>query len=208
MAGESTSYTLPPQYIQDFLAGGGEGSGVAGLFPLLNQSMNQQFATMGQPGATPYTYAGERIAGFDPRELAGFELADQAIGSYAPYLNRQTDLSEAGLTTGLGGLQQQREYGTQALAKQQAGIGQAEALNRQGLGSQLAGYGQAEALNRQGLGSQLAGLQESGQRLRGLEGLQDAGFNQAQNLYGEAVGSIMQGADRGSRLAGKEHKDH
>lgn len=64
--------------------------------------MNQQFATMGQPGATPYTYAGERIAGFDPRELAGFELADQAIGSYAPYLNRQTDLSEAGLTTGLG----------------------------------------------------------------------------------------------------------
>ena len=200
---ESTSYTLPPQYIQDFLAGGGEGSGVAGLFPLLNQSMNQQFATMGQPGATPYTYAGERIAGFDPRELAGFELADQAIGSYAPYLNRQTDLSEAGLTTGLGGLQQQREYGTQALAKQQAGIGQAEALNRQGLGSQLAGYGQAEALNRQGLGSQLAGLQESGQRLRGLEGLQDAGFNQAQNLYGEAVGSIMQGADRGSRLAGQ-----
>ena len=183
--GTSTSYTLPPQYIQDFLAGGGEGSGVAGLFPLLNQSMNQQFATLGQPGATPYTYQGERIAGFDPRELAGFNLADQAIGSYVPYLNRQTALNEAGLTSGLAGLVSQRNRADQALAKEQAG------------------FTQAEALNRAGLASQLTGLGESGQRLRGLEGLQNAGFNQAQNLYGDAVGSIMQGADRGSRLAGQ-----
>ena len=75
----TVSQQLPPQYIQDFLAGRGGGSEVPGLFPLLNQSMVNQFSTMGQPGATPFTYQGERIAGFDPRETAGFQLADQAL---------------------------------------------------------------------------------------------------------------------------------
>ena len=181
----STSYTLPPQYIQDFLAGGGEGSGVAGLFPMLNQSMNQQFATMGDAGATPYTYAGDRIAGFAPRELEGFKLADQAIGSYTPYLNRQTALNEQGLATGFAGLMAQRDQAMSGRDKTLAGLTQAEALNRQGLGSQLAGYG------------------EAGTRLRGLEGLQDAGFNQAQNLYGDAAGSVIRGADQGGRLASR-----
>ena len=198
----NTSYTLPPQYIQDFLAGGGEGSGVAGLFPLLNQSLNQQFATMGQPGATPFTYGGERIAGFDPRELAGFELADQAIGSYIPYLNRQSALNEAGLASGLAGLTAQQTQAGLGKDMTLAGLAEADTFNREGLASQLAGFGQAETLNRQGLGSQLAGLQESGQRLRGLEGLQNYGLNQAQNLYGDAAGSVIRGADQGGRLAG------
>jgi len=180
----NTSYTLPPQYIQDFLAGGGEGSGVAGLFPLLNQSLNQQFATMGQPGATPFTYGGERIAGFDPRELAGFELADQAIGSYIPYLNRQSALNEAGLASGLAGLSAQQT---------QAGLGK---------DMTLAGLAEADTFNRQGLGSQLAGYGEAGSRLRGLQGIQDIGLNQAQNLYGDAAGSVIRGADQGGRLAG------
>ena len=100
----STSYTLPPQYIQDFLAGNDQG--VAGLFPLLNQSMANQFQTMGDPGATPYTYGGERIAGFSPREQEAFNLSDQAIGSYIPYLNRQQDLYESGLQSGISGLQE------------------------------------------------------------------------------------------------------
>ena len=48
MADETTStttqYSLPPEYIQQFLAGGG--AGVPGLFPLLNASMYNQFATI------------------------------------------------------------------------------------------------------------------------------------------------------------------
>ena len=136
---------LPPQYIQDFLAGRGAGSGVPGLFPLLNQSMLNQFRTMGQPGATPFTYQGERIAGFDPRETAGFQLADQAIGSYMPYLNRQQDLLQGGLDRGIGGLDQ------------------------------------ATQLQMEGADRTLAGLDEAGQRYRGLEGLQDRGFGQAEN---------------------------
>ena len=175
----STSYTLPPEYIQQFLAGGGEGSGVAGLFPLLNQSMMNQFATLGQPGMTPFTYQGERIAGFSPRELAAFGLADQAIGSYIPYLNRQTALNEAGLSTGLSGLTDQRN---QALMGRDVALG---------------GLADAAALNRQGTTETLSGLDEAGRRLRGLEGIQDRGFNQAQNLYGRAAGSVLGGADRG-----------
>ena len=141
----TTSYTLPPQYIQDFLAGNQQG--VAGLFPLLNQSLQNQFQTMGDPGATPYTYGGERIAGFSPRELEAFKLSDQAIGSYMPYLNRQQDLYESGLQTGI------------------------------------------------------SGLQEAGSRLRGLEGIQDRGFGQAQDLFRSGTGEILSGADRASGLA-------
>jgi|13_taG_2_1085334.scaffolds.fasta_scaffold25454_2 hypothetical protein len=161
----STSYTLPPEYIQQFLAGGGQGSGVAGLFPLLNQSMMNQFATLGQPGATPYTYAGDRIAGFSPRELEAFKLSDQAIGSYIPYLNRQTGLTEAGLGTGLAGLESQRVYG------------------------------------EQGAGRALSAYDEATNRLRGLESLQDAGLGRAENLYGQAAGAVLGGADQGGRLA-------
>lgn len=176
---QTTSYTLPPEFIRQFLAGGGEGSGVAGLFPLLNQSMMNQFATLGQPGATPFTYQGERIAGFTPRELSAFGLADQAIGSYIPFLNRQTALNEAGLATGLEGLTQQR----------------AQALQGRDMG--LAGLRDAALFNRIGTRETLRGLGEAGRRLRGLEGLQDRGFNQAQDLYGRATGSVLSGADRG-----------
>lgn len=91
----TTAYTLPPQYIQDYL-GGGE-AGVPGLFPLLNQSMTNQFGSMGTPGATPFTYGGERIAGFDPREQQSFALADSAIGSYLPFMQRQEGLYDEGI---------------------------------------------------------------------------------------------------------------
>ena len=112
MADETTStttqYSLPPEYIQQFLAGGEQG--VPGLFPLLNRSMYNQFATMGQPGATPYTYGGQRIAGFTPRELEAFKLSDQAIGSYLPFLQRQEDLYGQGLTAARLGAQQEADY--------------------------------------------------------------------------------------------------
>jgi len=122
----TTQYTLPPEYIQQFLAGGGEG--VPGLFPMLNRSMYNQFATMGQPGATPYTYGGERIAGFTPRETEAFKLSDQAIGSYLPFLQRQEDLYGQGLTAARTGAQQEAAY---AQAGADIGLaGTQEAANR------------------------------------------------------------------------------
>ena len=128
MADETTTtqYTLPPEYIQQFLAGGGEG--VPGLFPLLNRSMYNQFATMGQPGATPYTYGGERIAGFTPRETEAFKLSDQAIGSYLPFLQRQESLYGQGLTAARTGAEQEAAY---AQAGADIGLaGTQEAANR------------------------------------------------------------------------------
>jgi len=130
MADETTStttqYSLPPEYIQQFLAGGGEG--VPGLFPLLNASMYNQFATMGDPGATPYTYGGERIAGFTPRETEAFRLSDQAIGSYLPFLQRQEELYGQGLTAAQTGAQQEADYAQRGVDIGLAGT--QEAANR------------------------------------------------------------------------------
>ena len=165
----TTSYTLPPKYMQDFLAGNDQG--VAGLFPLLNQSMANQFQTMGNPGATPYTYGGERIAGFAPREQEAFNLSDQAIGSYMPYLNRQQNLYESGLQTGLGGLQEagNRFRGLENLQNQ--GFGRAEDLYRSGTNEMLGGADRASGLAGLGTQRSLAGLGDATSTARGAYGL-------------------------------------
>lgn len=167
----TTSQSLPPQYIQDFLAGQGAGSGVPGLFPLLNQSMLNQFSTLGQPGATPFTYQGERIAGFDPRETASFELADQAIGSYMPYLNRQQDLLQGGLDRGIGGLDQATQLQLEGADRTLAGLDEAGMRYRGLEGLQDRGFRQAEDLYRQGTDMSLAGLGDATSAARGAYGL-------------------------------------
>jgi len=165
----TTSYTLPPQYIQDFLAGNQQG--VAGLFPLLNQSLQNQFQTMGDPGATPYTYGGERIAGFSPRELEAFKLSDQAIGSYMPYLNRQQDLYESGLQSGISGLQEagSRLRGLENLQNQ--GFGRAEQLFGSGTDEIMSGADRASGLANLGTQRSLAGLGDATSTARGAYGL-------------------------------------
>ena len=165
----TTSYTLPPQYIQDFLAGNQQG--VAGLFPLLNQSLQNQFQTMGDPGATPYTYGGERIAGFSPRELEAFKLSDQAIGSYMPYLNRQQDLYESGLQSGISGLQEagSRLRGLENLQNQ--GFGRAEQLFGSGTDEIMRGADRASGLANLGTQRTLAGLGDATSTARGAYGL-------------------------------------
>ena len=165
----TTSYTLPPRYIQDFLAGNQQG--VAGLFPLLNQSLQNQFQTMGDPGATPYTYGGERIAGFSPRELEAFKLSDQAIGSYMPYLNRQQDLYESGLQSGISGLQEAggRLRGLEGI--QDRGFGRAEQLFGSGTGEIMRGADRASGLANLGTQRSLAGLGDATSTARGAYGL-------------------------------------
>ena len=167
----TTSYTLPPQFLQDFLAGGGQGSGVVGLFPLLNQALQNQFANIGTPGATPFTYQGERIAGFSPRELEAFRLSDQAIGSYIPFLNRQTQLTEQGLQRGIGGLDDatRRIRGLSGL--QDRGLTEAERLLRSGTGQVLSGTERGLDLSRLGAGRTLAGLGDATSTARGAYGL-------------------------------------
>ena len=42
----------------------------------------------------PFTYTGERIAGFSPRERYAMQLADKGVGSYQPYFQRAAGLTE------------------------------------------------------------------------------------------------------------------
>ena len=78
------SSQAPAPYIGQFLQGD--------IFPFAQQFLRQQFQDYGQADSSPYTYTGQRVADFDPREQYGMQLADQAIGSYRPYLGQQAGL--------------------------------------------------------------------------------------------------------------------
>jgi hypothetical protein len=82
------STQAPAGYISDFLQ--------RDIFPYAQSFLKQQFGQLGGDDTSPFTYTGERVADFDPRETRGMQLADQAIGSYRPFLGTQADLlSEA-----------------------------------------------------------------------------------------------------------------
>ena len=94
------SYQYPAEYVTDMLRGG---QGIFCLFPGMNRYMQSQFANIGAPGSSPYTYTGPRIAGFSPREEAGMRMSDAAIGSYRPYLARSQGLSEEAIANMMRG---------------------------------------------------------------------------------------------------------
>ena len=89
------SSQAPAPYIGQFLQ--------KGIFPYAQQFLQQQFQNYGQADSSPFTYTGDRVAGFDPREQYGMQLSDQAIGSYRPYLGQQASLlDEAGRSVRTG----------------------------------------------------------------------------------------------------------
>ena len=89
------STQAPAGYIGDFLQGG--------IFPYAQGFLQDQFQNLGTPDSSPYTYTGQRVADFDPRERYAMDMSDQAIGSYRPYLQNQGQLlAEAG-TAARGG---------------------------------------------------------------------------------------------------------
>ena len=90
------SSQAPAPYIGQFLQ--------QDIFPFAQQFLRQQFQNYGESDSSPYTYTGQRVADFDPRELYGMELADSAIGSYRPYLGAQAGLLDeaAGVARGAG----------------------------------------------------------------------------------------------------------
>jgi hypothetical protein len=111
------STQAPAGYIGDFLQ--------QGIFPYAQRFLQDQFSNYGQADSSPFTYSGQRVADFDPREKYAMDLADSAIGSYRPYLGAQGNLLSSanqairGGTTGgvsqIGqGLSQGRTLGTLA----------------------------------------------------------------------------------------------
>ena len=82
------STQAPAGYIGDFLQ--------QGIFPYLGAFLQDQFTNIGRPDATPFTYTGERIAQFDPREQYAMDLSDAAIGSYRPFIRDASDILSTG----------------------------------------------------------------------------------------------------------------
>jgi hypothetical protein len=91
------SSQAPAGYIGDLLS--------QTIFPYATQYFRDQFANLGREDSSPFTYTGQRVADFDPRERLAFQLSDSAIGSYRPYLGASAQLlDEAGdLTRGSTG---------------------------------------------------------------------------------------------------------
>ena len=78
------STQAPAGYVGDFLQ--------QGIFPYAQRFLQDQFSNYGQADSSPFTYTGQRVANFDPREQYAMDLQDSAIGSYRPYLGQQAGL--------------------------------------------------------------------------------------------------------------------
>ena len=145
----------PAGYVGDFLQ--------QGIFPYAQGFLQDQFQNLGTPDSSPYTYTGQRVADFDPREQYAMDMSDQAIGSYRPYLQDQGQLlSEAG-------------------AAARGGTAEGQGLMRQGLGAGADFTAESAGLTR--------GAQPDFRQAAGLiEGAQ-GDYGQSQNLINASMGN-------------------
>ena len=174
MANETAySYQAPDQLVYNLLTGGGDR---LGLLPTVEDYYRSQIDQLGGADTSPFTYTGERISGFSPREELAMQLADQGIGSYAPYLARSAGLTEESLATLAGGTSEAKSQLLRALQQGEdytkLGIGQGseflgEGVDKaseaeQGLINALAGVrGRGETGYQSGLANILQGTQEA-----------------------------------------------
>tara|TARA_R100000808_G_C2155161_1_gene166971 strand:+ start:5186 stop:6808 length:1623 start_codon:yes stop_codon:yes gene_type:complete len=141
------SYQAPDQYIYNLLTGGGNRFG---LLPGVEQYYASQFQNLGAADSSPFTYTGERIADFSPREKLAMGMADTGIGAFQPYFNRAAGLSEEALATLAGGT-------SEAKAQLLRSLQQGEDYTRTGLDRAVGAEGEfrgqlseAERLAREG----------------------------------------------------------
>jgi len=91
--GREFGTSAPAGYVGDYLRNT--------IFPAIGGNLNRYYQNMGKADSTPFTYSGERIAGFDPRETYGMQLSDEAIGNYRNFIDASTrGLGEANRTAG------------------------------------------------------------------------------------------------------------
>jgi len=133
MADPAYSYQRPDAYLYNLLAGSG------GLLPGVSDYYKSQFENLGGPDTSPFTYTGERIAGFSPREQYAMQLADQGVGSYQPYFQRAAGLTEEALAT-------QGAGASEAAAAMRRAQGMGEDYTRLGLDTLKEGYRRGDAL--------------------------------------------------------------
>ena len=133
MADPAYSYQRPDAYLYNLLAGSG------GLLPGVSDYYKSQFENLGAADSSPFTYTGERIAGFSPREQYAMQLADQGVGSYQPYFQRAAGLTEDALAT-------QGAGASEAAAAMRRAQGMGEDYTRLGLDTLKEGYRRGDAL--------------------------------------------------------------
>jgi len=203
MANETAySYQAPDQLVYNLLTGGGDR---LGLLPTVEDYYLSQLQQLGGADTSPFTYTGERIAGFSPREELAMQLADQGIGSFAPYLARSAGLTEESLATLAGGTSEAKSQLLRALQQGEdytkLGIGQGteflgEGVDKaseaeQGLINALAGVrGRGEAGYQSGLANILQGTQEA-----------RTGLDQASPFFTQARTQGLDAATEAERLA-------
>ena len=133
-----------------------------GIFPYAQKFMTEQFDRYGEAGSSPFTYTGQRVAGFDPRELYGMQLQDAAIGSYRPYLGAQAGLLDEAAQFTRGGMGRGAREITRGLGggRGLSSLAQGEIMGatpqyggaRGGLGrAELSGYGSLGGFDPSGI---------------------------------------------------------
>ena len=96
MAKQEFATQAPAPFVGDFLQ--------EGIFPFLQSFLQGQLGDQfGQADTSPFTYTGQRVADFDPREEYAKLLSDASVGSYQPLLDQQSGLLNLGaLEAGAG----------------------------------------------------------------------------------------------------------
>ena len=188
MATESSytrTETLPANMLAQFYAGV-PGQNVPGIMPLLNQDLVNKIMGFGVEGANPYTYTGERIAGFTPAQEEAFRLTAQGMGSYMPFIQGAEDMIRGGVGTA------QDAFGTSAGL-----IGEAIGAGERGVreGSRL--LRQAPRVAGRATGMGIGQLLSAGRNIQGARELAEgAGLDltPAQNIIGGSLGNIADSA--------------
>ena len=200
------SSQAPAGYIGQFLN--------RGIFPYAARFLKQQFDDYGQADSSPFTYTGQRVADFDPREQYAMQLSDQAIGSYRPYLGAQASTygqAREALGQGLGQFDPTGisgfydPYEEQVVQQTLQDVREGLAKGDMGMRDQAVGSGAFGGARSRLLRGELAEDTARG-AAQAVGGIRSAGYqgarNAAQQAHEAAMARQMQGAGQLGGLGG------
>lgn len=147
-----------------------------GVFPAASGLLQRGLTDPNVANSNPYSYTGQRVSQFDPREARGFNLTDSAIGSYLPFLTAGTDVLGEGanlLRSGIGTKfdpTSSNEFFNPYLDQV---AGRVENRVRDFIGSNINKLG-STAAQTGNVGSARQGIAEADITRQGIEGLTDA----------------------------------
>jgi hypothetical protein len=178
------SSQAPAGYVGDFLQ--------KGIFPYAQRFLQDQFSNYGEADSSPFTYSGQRVANFDPREQYAMDLQDSAIGSYRPYLGQQAGLLGEAANVSRAGTVRGADEISQGLTSGRGLINQAN----------ITGMGSAQSFDPRGISNYYNPFEERVVQ-QTLTDLDRQGAQQDMGLRDQAVSQGAFGGSRG-RIAQSE----